>query len=63
MKDTIHMCTFRTVPMPTGPECWTAIWSRGASCHSCGVDCYRKGWTVSQATVDNKRIVKEKVKL
>jgi len=45
------MCGFRTEPGET--ECWSATWSEGRACRSCGVECYRRGWDKARVDRDN----------
>lgn len=54
MANVVHMCDFRSEPKDG--ECLEAIWSQGASCRTCYVDCYRKGWTKKRVDADNKKL-------
>jgi hypothetical protein len=57
----MHLCTFRSIPADR--ECLEACWSNGRACKSCyRDDCYRQGWTQQRVTVDNLRLVKEKIR-
>ncbi len=49
------MDTFRSPP--GDKECREAVWSQGASCRECQVDCYRRGWIKRRATADNAQRV------
>jgi len=56
----VQMGGFRSEPTAEH-ECKEAVWTHGASCKSCQIECYRRGWGWCRATADNRKRVSEKL--
>jgi len=54
----VIVCGFRTEPAEK--ECLAAVWSQGRECKRCPVECYRRGWSHQNVTIDNAKRVAEK---
>jgi len=44
-------------------ECLEVIWTQGSACKDCTIKCYRSGWSKQRATTNNKRMVKDNVRM
>lgn len=53
------LCHFASPPTAQH-ECYEACWSQGRACRLCKEDCYRRGWSKSDVTIDNAQRVKQK---